>query len=291
MPELPEVEVLVRHLRPLLRGKKIRGVHVRRERVIRPTPANQLQQVLRGATFTGVSRRGKFLLFQLRRPANHPPVQLIGHLGMTGRMFLMRKTEPWPKHAAVVLDLGREQFVYEDQRYFGRLSLAERSIARLGPEPLGKRFTPITFAAALTGSKRAIKVRLLDQDLVAGVGNIYASEALHRARIPPQLAAGQLKPPQVRALWRAIRQVLTEAVRWGSTIPLHHGPGRSDGLFYYGSAGGGAKEYVERLRVYGRAGQPCGRCGRGIQRRVQAGRSTFYCPGCQGRRRRRDSGS
>lgn len=284
MPELPEVEVLVRHLRPLLRGKKIRAVQIRRERVIRPTTANQLKQALRGATFAEVSRRGKFLLFQLRRPAKQPPVQLVGHLGMTGRMFLTRKTEPLPKHAAVVLDLGREQFVYEDQRYFGRLSLDARSLARMGPEPLGTEFTPKTFAAALAGSKRAIKVRLLDQDLVAGVGNIYASEALHRARIKPQLAAGKLKPGQVQALWRTIRQVLAEAIRFGSTIPLNHGSStkRGDGLFYYGRAADAPDYYEERLRVYDRTGQPCRRCKTAIRRIVQAARSTFYCPQCQG---------
>ena len=192
MPELPEVEVLVRHLRPLLRGKKIRDVQIRRERVIRPTPANKLKTVLRGATFEEVRRRGKFLLFQLRGPVQANSVLLVGHLGMTGRMFLARKSEPLPKHAAVVLDLGRERFIYEDQRYFGKLSLDASSIARMGPEPLADDFTAAKFAAALAGSKRAIKVRLLDQDLVAGVGNIYASEALHRARIKPQLAANGL---------------------------------------------------------------------------------------------------
>ena len=276
--------MLVRHLRPLLRGKKIRAVHIRRERVIRPTTASQLKRALRGATFTEVSRRGKFLLFQLRRPAKQPPIQLVGHLGMTGRMFLTRKSEPLPKHAAVVLDLGREQFVYEDQRYFGRLSLDASSIARMGPEPWGSEFTPKAFTAALAGSKRAIKVRLLDQDLVAGVGNIYASEALHRARIRPQLAAGKLKPPQVRALWRTIRQVLTEAIRFGSTIPLHHGLNaqRKNGLFHYGLATDAPDYYEERLRVYDRAGQPCRRCKTGIRRIVQAARSTFYCPQCQG---------
>ena len=222
MPELPEVEVLVRHLRPHLKGKRIRAVQIFRERVIRPTPANQLIQTLREATFRDVSRRGKFLLFELRSPRSKTPVQLIGHLGMTGRMFLQRKSDPLPKHTAVVLELGRERFVYEDQRYFGRLSLDANSLARMGPEPLSPEFSVDYFAEALAGSKRAIKVRLLDQDLVAGVGNIYASEALYRARIKPSLAAGKLKRPQVHALHRAIRDVLSEAVRFGSTIPLHY---------------------------------------------------------------------
>lgn len=283
MPELPEVEVLVRHLRPLLRGKTIRAIEIRRERVIRPTTARQLKQTLRGAVFAEVSRRGKFLLFQLRASRAKTPVTLVGHLGMTGRMFLLRPGESLPKHAAVVIELNRGRFVYEDQRYFGRLTLDARSVERMGPEPLSKDFTPAKFAEALKESRRAIKVKLLDQDLVAGVGNIYASEALFRARIAPQLAAGKLKPPQIRALRRAIREVLAEAIQFGSTIPLHHGPNAAsrDGLFYYGRAADAPDYYEERLRVYDRAGQPCLRCQTPIRRIVQAARSTYFCPECQ----------
>lgn len=283
MPELPEVEVLVRHLRPLLRGKIIRAVQIRRDRVIRPTSAAKLKRVLVGAKFGELTRRGKFLLFQLRHSKRKDSITLVGHLGMTGRMFVLRPGESLPKHAAVVLDLGRRRFVYEDQRYFGRLTLDANSVARMGPEPLEKDFTPAKFAAALADSRRAIKVKLLDQDVVAGVGNIYASEALFRARIAPQLAAGRLTPAQVRALWRAIREVLTQAIRFGSTIPLNHGeksPG-SDGLFYYGRAEGTPDYYEERLRVYDRSGQPCIRCKTAIQRIVQAARSTYFCPKCQ----------
>lgn len=283
MPELPEVEVLVRHLQPLLRGKIIRGVVVRRERVIRPTAAVVLTQTLRGAKFTDVSRRGKFLLFHLHSPKSKANILLIGHLGMTGRMFLAPKTEPLPKHAAVVLDLGGANFVYEDPRYFGRLGLDASSLARMGVEPLGAEFTPKEFANRLRGSKRAIKIRLLDQELVAGVGNIYASEALFRAGIKPQTASGKLKAAQVHALWRSIRAVLVEAIAFGSTIPLHHGPAAKsrDGLFYYGKAAEAPNFYEERLRVYDRAGQPCRRCKTTIRRIVQAARSTFFCPNCQ----------
>jgi len=283
MPELPEVEVLVRHLRPLLRGKTIRAVQIRRDRVIRPNTALQLKRALRGAKILDLTRRGKFLLFQLRHPRRKESFPLAGHLGMTGRMFVLQPNEPLPKHAAVVLELNRGRFVYEDQRYFGRLTLDQTSVARMGPEPLSKAFTPKIFAAALAGSTRAIKVKMLDQDLVAGVGNIYASEALFRARIAPQLSAGKLKPLQVRALWRAIRHVLTHAIQFGSTIPLNYGPGgaRQDGLFYYGPAAGIANYYEERLRVYDRAGQPCVRCRTRIQRIVQAARSTYFCPQCQ----------
>lgn len=283
MPELPEVEVLVRHLRPLLRGKTIRLVQIRRDRVIRPTSAAKLKRVLVGAKFTELTRRGKFLLFQLRHPQHKTAFTLVGHLGMTGRMFVLRPGEPLPKHAAVVLELGRGRFVYEDQRYFGRLTLDASSVTRMGPEPLSEDFTPAKFAEALAGSSRAIKVKLLDQDLVAGVGNIYASEALFRARIAPQLPAGKLNAEQVRALWKAIREVLTQAIRFGSTIPLHHGPDAAsrDGLFYYGRGEGTPDYYEERLRVYDRAGQPCIRCQTKILRIVQAARSTYFCPKCQ----------
>ena len=284
MPELPEVEVLVRHLRPLVCGRRIRAVAVRRARVLAPTSPGQLQRALCGATFTGLSRRGKYLVFELRSPGRHASVILVGHLGMTGRMYLTPRNAKLPKHAAVILDLGRECFVYEDPRYFGRLTLDTRALARMGPEPLNEAFTSAAFGMALARSRQAIKVKLLDQSLVAGVGNIYASEALFRARIAPQLAARKLGRTQVQALRRTIREVLTEAIRFGSTIPLHHGEKRSgDGLFYFGRAAGAADYYTERLRVYDRKGLPCPRCQTAIRRIVQAARSTFYCPVCQPR--------
>jgi formamidopyrimidine-DNA glycosylase len=284
MPELPEVEVLVRHLRPLVCGRTIRTVAVRRARVLAPTSPGQLQRALRGATFTGLSRRGKYLVFALRQPGSRAPLILVGHLGMTGRMYLTPRSAPLPKHAAVVLDLGREVFVYEDPRYFGRLTLDTRALSRMGPEPLNETFTSAMFGAALARSRQAIKVKLLDQSLVAGVGNIYASEALFRARIAPQLAARKLSLAQVQALRRTIREVLTTAIRFGSTIPLHHGEKRGgDGLFYFGRATGTTDYYTERLRVYDRKGLPCPRCQTVIQRIVQAARSTFYCPACQRR--------
>ena len=281
MPELPEVEVLARHLRPLLAAKKIYAIRVRRARVLRPTSPAQLQRALRGAKFTGLVRRGKYLVFKLSRPKIPAPLILVGHLGMTGKMYLLPQRAELPKHAAVVLDLGRERFVFEDTRYFGRLTLDAAPLSRLGPEPLSKAFSAGAFAAALGRSGRAIKIKLLDQSLVAGIGNIYASEALFRARIAPRLAARKLAVTEVRRLWRAIRSVLAEAIRFGSTIPLNHTGGKGNGLFYFGQAVGTPDYYEERLRVYDRKGRPCSRCGTTIRRVVQAARCTFYCPQCQ----------
>src|SRR5688572_4948596 len=134
MPELPEVEVLVRHLRPLVLGKKIRRVEVRRRKVLNPTSPAELKRALIGAKFQSLERRGKYLLFTLRPICGRAPVQLLGHLGMTGRMFVAPARTELPRHTAVVLDLGRQRFVYEDQRYFGRFTLDLRSFAKLGPE-------------------------------------------------------------------------------------------------------------------------------------------------------------
>jgi formamidopyrimidine-DNA glycosylase len=280
MPELPEVEVLVRHLAPLLKGRTIRSAEVRRARSVAPTVPAEFETRLTGARFTGLERRGKFLRFDLRR-ARGASFPLLGHLGMTGRMYLQPVRAPLPMHAAVVFGLGRERFVFEDTRYFGRMTLDAEALAGLGPEPLGAGFTVEPLAAALKRSAQAIKVKLLDQSLVAGVGNIYASEALFRAGISPRRAARRLAKAQVEALWRAIRETLAGAIEFGSTIPLDwRGDGPGDGLFYYGSAEN-APGREERLRVYDREGEPCVRCETPIRRIVQAARSTFYCPRCQ----------
>jgi formamidopyrimidine-DNA glycosylase len=275
---------LVRKLGPQLKNKTIRAVRVRRHKVLAPTSARQLAKALVGGRFLGVSRRGKYLLFKVQSGAQLAPVLLVGHLGMTGRMFLQKAGSPLPKHAAVVLDLGRADFVFEDTRYFGRITLDASAIEKLGPEPLGAEFTIHYFTQALKRSAQAVKVKLLDQSLVAGVGNIYASEALFRAGISPQLAARRLNGRQIANLWRAIRETLAEAISWGSTLPLDlPGSRGQDRLFYFGSAADAGDSYTERLLVYDRAGQPCSQCGAAIKRIVQAARSTYYCPDCQRR--------
>ncbi len=281
MPELPEVEVLVRHLRPLLCGKTIRETGVRRKKVLSPTSVARFKKTLRGAKFIELTRRGKYLLFRLRPKNRRADFVLLGHLGMTGRMFLASKTDPLPKHAAVVLDLGAKNFIYEDTRYFGRLTLDLSSVAKLGPEPLSDEFSVTGFTRELKKSRQPIKVKLLDQSLVAGVGNIYASEALFHAGISPRCAANKVTAPQTEQLWHSIRKILTEAIACGSTLPLNFSAGQSGGLFYFGRTAGTPDYYSERLCVYDQVGQPCIRCGSGIRRIVQAARSTFYCPRCQ----------
>lgn len=281
MPELPEVEVLVRHLRPLLTGKTIRELQVRRAKVLQPTTPAQFKAKLTGAKFLSLARRGKYLLFELRCRHTRENFFLLGHLGMTGRMYLAPKRDPLPKHAAVVLHLGAKNFIYEDTRYFGRLTLKLSAAEKLGPEPWDKNFTAEVFLKRLKTSRQPVKVKLLDQALVAGVGNIYASEALFRAGISPRQPANRLTGAQAQRLWLAVREVLQAAIDCGSTIPLNFSARKSDGLFYYGRAAGVPDYYTERLRVYDRAGQPCEKCATPIRRIVQAARSTFFCPHCQ----------
>ncbi len=283
MPELPEVEVLVRHLAPRVIGRTILSVDIRRIRVLAPTSPRTLSSVLRGARFVGLRRRAKYLVFNLHSPSRGTAITLVGHLGMTGRMYLLPYDAPLPKHAAVVLDLDRGRFVFEDTRYFGRLTLDVRALEKLGMEPLEAEFTPERFAEALKRSGQPIKVKLLDQSAVAGVGNIYASEALFRAGISPRTQARRLKNEQIKRLWNSIREVLQQAIELGSSLPLaYSGTGAKDGLFYFGRAPAAADMYEERFRVYDRAGKPCLECGAVIKRFVQAARSTFYCPVCQG---------
>jgi formamidopyrimidine-DNA glycosylase len=281
MPELPEVEILARHLRPLLRGKIINGVEVRRAKVLRPTPLKKFRETLLGAKFTDLSRRGKYLLFTLHAKKSRKIIPLLGHLGMTGRMFLAPKNLPLPKHAAVIFDLGALNFIYEDSRYFGRMTLDVSAIEKLGLEPLEPHFSATILASNLQRSSQAIKIKLLDQTVVAGVGNIYASEALFRAKISPKLPANESTLPQVKKLWRAIRDVLNEAIKFGSTVQLKFAAGKSDGLFYFGRAENAPDFYEERLRVYDRAGKPCLNCKTPIKKLTQAARSTFFCPHCQ----------
>lgn len=286
MPELPEVEVLVRHLAPLLRGRRVEGVEVHRAKVIGNVTPAALRDRLVGARCTGLRRRGKYLVFEFAGRDSGESFQVLGHLGMTGRMYLQPATSARPRHAAVVLNLGRHAFVYEDPRYFGRFGLDLSALDRLGPEPFDRGFNLAYAHAQLRRSRQPIKVRLLDQAFVAGVGNIYASEVLFRAGIDPRRRSSTLTAEEVRRVIRYTREILRTAIRCGSTVPLDWtGRAGRDRLFYYGLAEEAPDYYAERLRVYDRAGQPCHCCGGLIRRLEQAGRSTYFCATCQPRSR------
>ncbi len=283
MPELPEVEVLARHLDQCLRGRRVERVEVPRLRAIRPHAAAELASALEGAVIGSVGRRAKYLVWTARvdrQPGGER--RWLVHLGMTGRVLVRAPGGAPIRHAAVVLRLDGMEVVFEDPRGFGRWTIDDHALAALGPEPLADDFTPETLREALKTSRQAVKVRLLDQAALAGVGNIYASEALFRAGISPRRRAASLKRADVARLWAAVRAVLGDAIRFGGTLPLDFtGDGRGDGLFYHGLAGGASPGYEERLRVYDRAGEPCLACGTPIRKWIQAARSTYYCPRCQ----------
>lgn len=280
MPELPEVEVLARHLAARLPGRTILEVQILEPNSLRGSTPAKFQAALHRARFDSVARRGKYLLLTLRR--DRQPRLLIAHLGMSGRLYLEKTATPLPRHARIAIVLGTEQLVFEDMRRFGGMTLDSTAIEQLGPEPLTPGFTTATLSRALAGSAQPVKIRLLNQSAVAGIGNIYASEALFVARIDPRTPSRDLTAKALPQLRSAIRRVLFEAIRFGSTAPLDFGPtSQRGGLFYYGQSAQDRRRFEERFRVYDREGKPCHRCGKTIQRVMQAGRSTFFCPACQ----------
>ena len=270
MPELPEVESLRRELAPHVRGARIGEVVLRRSGLRRPF-AIDLAERITGATVRRLTRRAKYLLAELSSRDT-----LIMHLGMSGwfRVEPREHIELPHDHVVFVLGSGRA-VVFNDPRRFGAIDLVPTAdlprwpaLADLGPEPLSAAFDGRSLARACAGSRRAIKVALLDQTVVAGVGNIYASEALHMAKLSPRRRAAAIATrtgqprPEAHRLAAAIRTVLERAIDWHMR-------------------GGGS----QRFRVYDREHARCLRpsCGGRIRRLVQAGRATFYCPACQER--------
>ena len=269
MPELPEVETIRQELVPHIKGRRILHVTFRWHRIAAQPRAEEMARRLVGHVITDVGRRGKFLLFSLE-----PPAVLIVHLRMTGQLHIHPTTTPPDKHTHVIISLDNERAIhYRDARKFGRFYLtahAEEVIGHLGPEPLDPQWTPQDLAKAIRHRRAPIKSLLLDQRVVAGLGNIYTDEALFLAGIHPLRPGHTLSEEEIQALHHAIRQVLEEALAArGSTIATYLPPSQRRG------------EYQKRRRVYRRAGQPCPVCGTPIQRTRVSGRSTHYCPHCQ----------
>ena len=298
MPELPEVETVRCGLAPVMEGRRILLAEVRRPDLRWPLPKDMAAR-LTGARIGTLRRRSKYILADLDRGET-----LLIHLGMSGRILIerqdvshtsaIRDPDAAPhrpgafalpaggsaKHDHIVLHMeGGARITYNDARRFGMMDLiasdraeAHPMLATLGPEPLGNGFSESYLAAALAGKKTPMKSALLDQSLIAGLGNIYVCEALHRAAIHPARAAGRVGRARLAALVPIIRDVLTDAIAAGGSSLRDHR--QTDGSLGY---------FQHDFQAYGREGQPCRRpaCTGTIRRIVQAGRSTFYCPACQ----------
>jgi len=267
MPELPEVQTIVQSLAGIV-ARRIDAVQVNRQDVIRPAGFD-LGSHLTGRAVANISRRGKKIIVQLDN--GH---RFFIHLGMSGRLTLQSAATPVQPHTHLIVQLGQNQLRFVDPRRFGGIFWlgAEGSADHeLGPEPLLMR--PGDLARRLRGTRRSIKTALLDQSMIAGLGNIYADEALFSAGIDPRVAANRLSGEQAARLSRAIKQVLRRALR-------HRGSTLRD----YRDANGRAGQFQKLHRVYHRHGQHCIHCQTPIKRIVLGGRSTHFCPKCQKKR-------
>ncbi len=282
MPELPEVETVRRGLAPVMEGRRIASARVNRPDLRWPLPERMAER-LRGARVTRLGRRSKYLLAELDTGETW-----ITHLGMSGRMLVSGDPlgrfvhdHPAPeKHDHVVIDLeDGARVTFNDPRRFGAMDLvatgelaAHRLLSGLGPEPLGNGFDEEYLVARLAGRRTPVKAALLDQRLVAGLGNIYVCEALFRAGVSPMRRAARLSARRAAALVPAIRAVLADAIEAGGSS-----------LRDYRQADGELGYFQHAFDVYGREGAPCRRpgCGGTVRRKVQSGRSSFYCATCQ----------
>lgn len=268
MPELPEVEFARRCFERWLGGEKLAKVEADRTRIVRGSSPEALAS-LGGRRVERVERRGKWLVVTFDRGLG-----LIGHLGMTGKLELQRPGEPPPSSSRARFHRKDEAIVhFRDPRMFGRLAagpldalLQDEGLASLGPDAWDAPPTPASFAAALHGCRRAIKDAIMDQTVLAGVGNIQATEALHHARIHPAKPANRLTLPEVKRLLRSIRWSLARTLRTldGERISYVEEPGSPNPFL-----------------VYGRAGEPCPRCRAGLKSMVIGGRTSAFCPRCQ----------
>ncbi len=276
MPELPEVETVSQGLQKRALGRRIVAVEVCHPGVIIGSP-EQFTAELEGRTIVSAQRKGKALALELEAE-NAPPRYLLVRLGMTGQFTVSAREAPLEPHTHVLLGLGeREELRFRDVRRFGRLRSCTREeveavFDRLGPD--AQQMTEKQFLSAMRARRGAIKSWLMNQQLLAGLGNIYADESLFVAGIHPLAQPGRVSAGKARRLFRAVRKVLDHAVKLQGTsfrdyVDIEGRPGN----------------YELRLRVYQRTGKPCRRCGRPIRRMVIAGRSSHYCPRCQPRPR------
>ena len=268
MPELPEVEVICRGIAPRITGRRITAA-VQSEQAMRHRPAPGELAEVKGRRISGVRRRAKYIVTELEGGLN-----LVLHLGMTGRIGIVPAKSPAARHdhLRIALDDGAELRL-NDSRRFGGIWVEDadglaRLFASLGPEPLTKGFSAAAMQELAAGSKRAVKNMLMDNRVVVGIGNIYACEALFAAGIHPARAAGEVNAEEWNRLVAACRRVLEEAISQGGTTISDYR--RSDGTPGY---------FQNRLKVYGR--ETCPACGTAIEKTILGGRSSFFCPRCQ----------
>ncbi len=270
MPELPEVETVRRSLEPLIKNRDICQVDLRWPGLLKETRLATLQGLV-GSRFLKVRRRGKTLLLDLDRGQT-----MLFHLKMTGQLFLTSSAEPVDKHDQLILKLDSPlELRFRDPRKFGYLMIFPTSseeivnpLCRLGPEP--NSLTLEQFISLLRGHKGKIKPLLLRQDIIAGIGNIYADEILYRARIHPEKPVSQLNRAEFGRVYDSMKCILSRAIRYrGTTVRTYR-----DGLGAQGA-------YQRRLQVYGREGKKCPVCGQAIERKRVGSRSAFFCPRCQ----------
>jgi formamidopyrimidine-DNA glycosylase len=275
VPELPEVETIVRALRPAVEGRVLERVRVLDPRWSDPAPPEAIDDAARGRRVERLWRRGKYIVWQLE-----DDVHLAMHLRMTGNLLLAADAP----YTRVRLELsGGDAVLFTDPRRFGTGVVLlgsdardEYFDARLGPEPLDPDFTPEALRAIAAGRRAPVKAFLLSQERIAGVGNIYADEALWRARIHPHRPVGTLRRPQLEALRDAVVEVLNAGIAArGASIDDFRNPDGAKGAFQ------------DRFKVYSRAGEPCERCGRPIVKTRAAGRGTYVCTRCQPKPRAR----
>jgi formamidopyrimidine-DNA glycosylase len=278
MPELPEVETVTRGLREHALGERFEAVEVRHPAVI-VGPAEAFARALEGRRILTVERKGKVLIVELSRHGE-PPHYLVVRLGMTGQLTIQARQAALEPHTHVRMALGggERELRFRDVRRFGNLRCLARAeldkfLSKLGPD--AQRATVSEFLTAMRGRRGALKSWLMNQQALAGLGNIYADEALFEARLHPLAQPGRVSRAKALALYRAVRKILARAVE-------RQGTSFRDYLDIEGRPG----RFRIRLKVYQRTGEPCRRCGEKIRRLVIAGRSSHFCPRCQPRPRR-----
>src|SRR4051794_22858703 len=278
MPELPEVETIRRQLEPEISGRRIVSAEVRDERWTRPVAPREVETALAGRRIEAIERRGKYLLLRLEGGRT-----LAMHLRMTGNLLLGGEADPEPPYLRAVLRLDDgSSLLFTDARRFGHAVVLDDEeldvsfASRLGVEPLSRALTAEELCRLAAGRRAPLKSFLLNQSGIAGIGNIYADEALHRAALHPLSPAGSMKPQDCERLREGIVATLEAGLRSG-------GASVDDYLDARGERGAMQDEFL----VHMREGEPCPRCGAEIRRIVVAGRSTYFCPNCQRRLRRR----